>query len=204
MIDARLRRIIDPPLDRIGAMLAGVGITANQVTVTGFFIGMLAVPLLAYEHYAVALAAIGANRLSDGLDGAVARHSGMTDLGGYLDIVADFVFYSAVVFGIILARPQDAVWGAFLIFSFIGTGTSFLAYAIFAEKRQLSTTIRGKKSIYYLGGLTEGFETIVALCLMCLFPAAFWLIALVFGMMCWLTTMSRVAWARGTLVETRV
>lgn len=203
MIDARLRRMIDPPLDRVGAVLARRGISANSVTASGFFIGLLAVPLLAYEHYTLALVAIVANRVSDGLDGAVARHAGMTDFGGYLDIVADFVFYSAVVFGMVLARPEDAVWGSFLIFSFIGTGTSFLAYAIFAEKRALSTNIRGKKSIYYLGGLTEGFETIVALCLMCLVPGAFWLIALVFGMMCWLTTMSRVAWAHGTLVETK-
>jgi len=201
MIDARLRRLIDPPLDRVEAALAAGGITANQATLAGFAIGLCAVPLLAIEHYELALVAILANRRADGIDGAIARHRGATDFGGYLDIVADFIFYSAVVFGMVLARPEDAAWGAFLIFSFIGTGSSFLAYAIFAEKRKLSTSIRGRKSIYYLGGLTEGFETIVALCLMCLAPDAFWLIALVFGMMCWLTTASRVAWARGTLVD---
>ncbi len=201
MIDARLRQLIDPPLNRIGGRLAGAGMTANQVTLSGFAVGLLTIPLLAGEQYELALLAIALNRLADGLDGAVARHEGPTDFGGYMDIVADFVFYSAVVFGMALAQPEQAIFGAFLIFSFIGSGSSFLAYAIFAEKHKITTSIRGQKSIYYLGGLTEGFETIVALGLMCLIPGAFWLIALVFGIMCWITTGTRIAWAWRTLAE---
>lgn len=199
MIDAMLRPLIDPPLNLIATQLTKAGITANQVTVTGFVIGMAAVPLIATHQEYLALLAIAVNRLSDGVDGAVARMNGITDLGGYLDIVLDFIFYSAVVFGFALAQPDRAVYGAFLIFSFIGTGTSFLAYSIFAAKRNIHTSARGKKSFYYLGGLTEGFETIVALVLMCIFPEWFWVIALIFGMMCWVTTVSRIAWARQTL-----
>lgn len=201
MIDAHLRRVIDPPLDRVGARLAAAGITANQVTTAGLAIGLLTIPLLAFQHYGAALTAILLNRLTDGLDGAIARTGTATDFGGYFDIVADFIFYSAVVFGMALARPEDAAFAAFLIFSFIGSGSSFLAYAIFAEKHGITTSLRGQKSIYYLGGLTEGFETIVALVLICLFPDAFWLIATVFGMMCWVTTATRIAWAHRTLVH---
>lgn len=201
MIDARIRRLIDPALNRAGIMLHQSGIAANQVTWAGFVVGLVAVPLLALEWYGAAICAIAINRIADGLDGAVARAAGPTDFGGYLDIVVDFIFYSAVVFGVTLAQPEQAVWGAFLIFSFVGTGSSFLAYAIFAEKHGITTEVRGAKSIYYLGGLTEGFETIVVLIMICLFPGWLWLISLVFGMMCWVTTTMRIVWAYRTLGE---
>jgi phosphatidylglycerophosphate synthase len=192
MIDARFRQYMDPPLGAIARGLHNTGITANQVTITGFIIGLSAIPLLALQHYMAALAVIAVNRFADGLDGAIARDQGITDVGGYLDIVLDFIFYSAVIFGFCLALPDQALYGAFLIFSFIGTGSSFLALSIFAAKRSLTTNLRGTKSIYYLGGLTEGFETIAALVLMCFFPAWFWLIASIFGTLCWITTLTRI------------
>ena len=193
MLDATLRRVIDPPLNVAGRRLAGMGVSANAVTVVGFFVGMAAVPALATEQYGLALAAILANRLADGLDGAVARATRLSDLGGYLDIVGDFVFYSAVVFGCALADPANALAAAFLVFSFVGTGSSFLAYAAVAARRGLTTEARGAKTLYYLGGLTEGTETIAVLCAFCLWPAWFAEIAYVFGALCWLTTATRVA-----------
>ncbi|MBT3736259.1 MAG: CDP-alcohol phosphatidyltransferase family protein, partial [Gammaproteobacteria bacterium] len=132
MIDSSIRHRIDPVFNAIGRTLSSMGITANQVTITGFALGMMALPLLAFEMYYSALFMGTLNRVCDALDGAIARDQGITDVGGYLDIVLDFIFYSAVVFGFILAQPEQAVYGAFLIFSFIGSGSSFLAYSIFA------------------------------------------------------------------------
>ena len=195
MLDAFFRRIIDPPLDKVGRKLAGFGVSANRVTIGGFVIGMAALPAIAYERYDWALFFIVINRIGDGLDGAIARYSKISDIGGYLDIVCDFIFYSAVVFGFALASPDNAVAAAFLIFSFIGTGTSFLTYAIMAEKRKITTDFRGKKSLYYLGGLTEGTETILIMILFCLFPRHFSTLAFVFAGLCWLTTASRTVTA---------
>ena len=87
-----------------------------------------------------------ANRVCDGLDGAVARSAGGTDLGAYLDITLDFLFYSAVPFAFAVADPANAMAAAFLIFSFVGTGSSFLAFAIIAQKRGISTEIREKRA----------------------------------------------------------
>jgi phosphatidylglycerophosphate synthase len=199
MLDATMRRIIDPPLDRIGRRLAAAGVSANAVTLAGFAVGLLAIPLLAAEWYGLALAAILINRLADGLDGAVARHTTLTDFGGYLDIVCDFIVYAGVAFGFALARPEDAVPAAFLILSFVGTGTTFLAFAIMAAKRGLSSEARGRKSLFYLGGLTEGTETIVVFAAFCLFPSAFVPLAYVFGALCWLTTAARIVTARRSL-----
>lgn len=191
MLDATLRKVIDPPLNVTGVRLARLGVQANWVTLVGFAIGLAAIPALATQNYALALAAILANRLMDGLDGAVARANGGTDFGGFLDIVCDFIFYSGVVFGCALAHPENATAAAFLIFSFMGTGASFLAYAAIAARKGVTTEARGIKAIYYLGGLTEGTETIAVLCLFCIWPAGFVPVAYVFGALCWLTTASR-------------
>jgi phosphatidylglycerophosphate synthase len=200
VLDARLRRLIDPPLDRLSAPLAARGVSANAITALGFALGLGAAAAIAWRAYLLGLALLLLNRLCDGLDGAVARRRGLSDLGGFLDIVLDFLIYSAVPFAFALADPAtNALPAAFLIFSFIGTGSSFLAYAIMAAKRGVSSELRGRKSLYYLGGLTEGTETIVAFVLACLWPAWFPLIAWVFGALCWLTTATRITVAVQTL-----
>jgi phosphatidylglycerophosphate synthase len=200
VLDARLRRLIDPPLDRLSAPLVARGISANAVTVAGFALGLGAAAAIAKGAYLLGLVLLLLNRLCDGLDGAVARRRGLTDLGGFLDIVLDFLIYAAVPLAFALADPAaNALAAAFLIFSFMGTGSSFLAYAIMAAKRGVSSELRGRKSLYYLGGLTEGTETILAFVLACLWPALFPSIALVFGLLCWLTTATRIAVAVQTL-----
>lgn len=198
MLDARLREIIDPPLDLVGRRLTRLGVTANSITWTGFLIGVGAWAMLALGSYWWALALILLNRLADGLDGAVARHGGVSDLGGYLDIVLDFLFYSGVVFFFAVGRPEEALPAAFLIFSFVGTGASFLAYAALAAKRGITTEARGAKSIYYLGGLTEGTETIALFVAICLLPQYFAWFAWIFGGLCWLTTAARIYMATET------
>ena len=197
LFDARIRRLIDPPLDRLAAVLARLGLGANAVTVGGFLLGAGAWAALALQKYDLALALIAANRLADGLDGAVARRLGATDLGGYLDIVLDFFFYAGVPFFFAVGRPEHALPAAFLVFSFVGTGSSFLAFAAVAAKRRITTEARGRKAIYYLGGLTEGAETIGVFVLICVWPENFAWFAWVFGGLCWMTTATRVAAAVG-------
>jgi len=192
MFDARIRKFIDQPLNKLAGIFVAKGISANQITITSFFIGMSTLPLLAFHHYSIALVCILVNRLGDGLDGAIARQTKTTHTGAYLDIVLDFIFYSGVIFGFALAQPQNAIYAALLIFSFIGTGSSFLAFAIFAEKLNLHTNTQGKKSFYYLEGLAEGTETILVMCAMCLFPHFFWALALGFSLICILATIIRV------------
>jgi phosphatidylglycerophosphate synthase len=198
VLDARIRRLIDPMLDRIGATLARCGLGANAVTVCGFLIGVAAWGALWGRAYVLAVSLILVNRIADGLDGAVARRTGLTDLGGYLDIVLDFIFYAGVPFFFAAGRPEQALPAAFLAFSFVGTGGSFLAFSAIAAKRGVTTEARGRKAIYYLGGLTEGAETIGLFVAICLFPDYFGWLAWIFGALCWLTTASRVA----TAVET--
>jgi phosphatidylglycerophosphate synthase len=196
MLDARLRPLIDPTLNRIGRALAGLGIGANTVTLLGMAIGLAAGFAIAHGQVLTGLVLIIANRLLDGLDGAVARATRLTDFGGYLDIVADFVFYVAIPAGFAFAAEANRLPAVLLLGSFALTGTSFLAFATMAAKRGLETTAHGRKSFFYNTGLAEGTETIAAFVLMCLWPSHFGVIAIVFAAACVLTVIQRslAAW----------
>ena len=95
-----------------------------------------------------------------------------------------------------LADPAKLPYAAILIAAFTLTGISFLAYAIMAEKRGAVTEAHGKKSFFYNTGLAEGTETIICFVIMCLFPAHFIWIAIVYAVMCGLTVLQRSAAAR--------
>ncbi len=198
MLDGRMRRLIDPPLNRAGKRLAEKGVTANGVTLAGLVLGLLAAAIIALGGSAlVALLPLLAGRLADGLDGAVARATGKTDFGGYLDIVADFLFYALIPLAFVLRDPgANGVAGAFLLASFYVNGASFLGYAVLAEKRGLETRARGEKSLYFTAGLLEGTETILFFVALCLWPQWFAPMAWVFGALCFVTAAARVrlAW----------
>ena len=191
MLDAKLRPLIDPPLNALGRRLASLGIGANSITMTGMIVGLGAGVMIAYSHFAIALALILASRLLDGLDGAVARATRISDFGGYLDIVADFSFYVAVPVGFAFAAPDNMPFALLLVASFTLTGISFLSYAVLAAKRGLETSEHGRKSFFYNTGLAEGTETIAAFLLMCLFPGHFPLIASIYTVMCLVTVFQR-------------
>ncbi|GHE20049.1 CDP-alcohol phosphatidyltransferase family protein [Halomonas urumqiensis] len=203
MLDRWTMPLTQMPLSRMAAGLASRRVTPNQVTVGAFVVGMLALPLLAMEWYLAALVVILLNRLGDGLDGNLARHTGtQSDAGGFLDIGLDFVFYAAVVLGFALADPEaNALAAAWLLFAFIGTGTSFLAFAIMATRHGLTRPAFQRKAFYYLHGLTEGTETILAFVAFCLWPAHFVWLAGVFAAACLITTATRLWGGYGTLVR---
>jgi len=192
MLDRAARRMVDPMLDQLAGAAQQRCLTANQVTIAGFVCGVAAVAAIGFQFYGLGLLLILANRLADGVDGALARRTGATDLGGYLDIVLDFIVYSGAAFAFALAQPDHALAAAFLIFSFMGTGSSFLAFAIFAAKRKLDGEATVDKSFYYLGGITEGTETILLFVFILLFPGWFAAAAYVYGALCWLTTIGRI------------
>lgn len=189
-----IRPHIDKPLARVATHLVRWQVSANSVTAMGFLLGMGAAGFIASGQFIAGLVLFLASRVLDGLDGAVARQTRLTDLGGYLDITLDFIVYASMVLGFALADPaRNALAAAFLTTSFMAPAATFLAYAIFAAKRGITTEIRGRKSMYYLGGLTEGFETILTLSLMCLLPQWFAVIAVVYALMCWITGGTRIA-----------
>lgn len=195
MFDARLRPLIDPALNRAGRVLAEAGVTANQLTFAGLALGLAGAGAIALGHIMWGLALILANRLFDGLDGAVARVRGPSDLGGYFDIIADFAFYVSVPLGFGVLATANTLPALVLVASFVVTGVSFLAFAVIAAKRGAQTDAHGKKSFFYSTGVAEGAETIAVFIAMCIFPAWFGMIAYAYAGLCALTVIQRSALA---------
>ena len=193
MLDAATRRLIDPPLNAAGVALARYRITANQVTLLGLALGLGAAGAIWAGLFGLGFLLVAASRLADGLDGAVARATQRTDFGGYLDIASDFTFYGAVPLAFVLHDPaQNGTAGAFLLATFYVNGTTFLGYAVLAEKRGLSTAAQGIKNLFYSRGLLEGTETIAMFLALCLWPSAFPALAWIFGVLCLVTAGQRV------------
>lgn len=195
MLDSKLRPLIDPPLNAIGRALAGLGVTANGLTFTGLAFGLGGAAAIAHGHIVAGLALVLANRLLDGLDGAVARVRGPTPLGGYFDIVADFAFYVSIPLAFGILNPANTLAALVLVASFVLTGVSFLAFAVTAAERGISTEAHGKKSFFYSTGLAEGTETIAVFVAMCVWPEHFAYIAYGYAALCVLTVVQRSALA---------
>ncbi len=193
MLDRHARQLIDPPLNQIGRALAARGFTADGVTLIGLGLGLFAALLIMLGAPGWALIPLLASRIADGLDGAVARATRKTDFGGYLDIAVDFLFYGAIPMAFVLNDPvTNGAPGAFLLTAFYFNGTSFLGYAILAEKHGHKTDAQGQKSLYYSNGILEGTETIVFFVILCLLPAYFSPLAWVFGALCFATATLRI------------
>ncbi|MBL8790722.1 MAG: CDP-alcohol phosphatidyltransferase family protein [Rhizobiales bacterium] len=199
MLDRQMLALSKPAVEFMAARLSAAGITAIQVSLAGFGFGVLAALLIGAGEIGWAIWPLLLNRLCDGLDGAVARRGTPTDLGAFLDITLDFLFYAGIPLAFAWCNPpQNALAAATLLAAFIGTGVTFLAYAIMAEKRGEKSAAFPSKAFFYLGGLTEGFETVLCFVAMCLWPAHFPEIAYTYSALCLVTIVTRMTagWQR--------
>ena len=193
MLDRFATALIRPAVTATARVLVRARVGANSVTLVGFVIGLFAAILIANHAYLAGAAAIFISRTCDALDGAVARLTRPSDAGGFLDIALDFLFYASIPLAFAFASPADnALAAAVLLAAFIGTSTSFLAFAVLAAKRGLTNTDYPDKSFYFLGGLTEATETLAFFAAMCLWPQHFAALAYGFAALCAVTIATRV------------
>ena len=195
MLDRFTTRLIRPAVQALAQPLLRWGVLPNHITWAGFALGVLAAACVASQAWMAGLALLLCSRLCDALDGAVARASeSSTALGGFLDIALDFVFYALMVLAFAVADPtRNALAAAVLLTAFVGTGSSFLAFAALAAQRGLYNPQYPEKSFYFLGGLTEATETLALLCAMCIWPAYFAPLAYGFAALCCITWLGRIA-----------
>ena len=200
MLDPFMRRLIDPPLKGV-AMIWPRRVSANQITIFGFVLGIGCFLAIATNSLTAALILLGLNRLADGLDGAVARAQSPSELGAYLDIVADFALWGLLPIGFIILDSDNSVAAAVLLSSFSMSMTVFLAFSIMAEKRGLETDAQGRKSFFYVAGLAEGTETIAFFAIVIIWPGAFIPAAFIYAGIVYMSVIGRVASSYSILKE---
>lgn len=200
MLDPIARKLIDKPLNALSGRISSK-ISANSITIIGFLIGFLSFIAVIKGQFTLALVFLVLNRLCDGLDGAVARRQTPSDLGAYLDIIADFLLWALLPLGFLFYDPQNAFAAALLLSSFAMSMSAFLAFAMMAEKRGLSTDAQGNKGFYYLAGLAEGTETIMFFALVMIRPDWFIPAALFFAGFVFLSVIGRLIVSVNSLRE---
>ncbi|MGL5734237.1 MAG: CDP-alcohol phosphatidyltransferase family protein [Beijerinckiaceae bacterium] len=201
MLDGVARQAIDPFLNRIASGLASRQVAPNSITLFGCAAGCVAAALIAAQAPAwSALLVLLVSRLADGLDGAVARASGrVSDWGGFLDIVLDFLFYGAIPLAFALRAPEaNALPAAVLLFAFCINGASFLAFAAIAARRSGEKASPSARSLVFSVGLAEATETFAVFAAMIVWPAAFPWLAYGFAAICGLSALLRIGLARQT------
>jgi phosphatidylglycerophosphate synthase len=165
------------------------------LTLIGLVIGLAAALLAARALYLPALALWFLNRFIDGLDGEIARYHGrQSDLGGYLDMMADLVVYSLVPIALTTSTPSSTSYLALalLLSSFYVNVGSWMYLSALLEKRGHAGTTT---SIVMPAGLIEGTETIAFYTAMLLFPAWLpWLFGAMALLVC-VTIFQRIIWA---------
>ena len=199
MFDVALRRWIDPTLVRLARLFADMRLSANIVTFIGGFIGLGAAFCILQSNFVAAFACIVMNRIFDGLDGAIARIKGPTEIGGYLDTLWDYLFYLAVPVAFALSSPANQMPALLLVASFTLTAVSFLAFAAIVARRAYEENAHGPKAFVYSTGLMEGGETIAFFLLFCIFPEYFPTLAVIFAALCMLTVVQRFVLATRSL-----
>ena len=200
MFDARLRRRLDGPLDRLAGRLDRPGVTPDRLTLAGLVLGLGSAAASAVALWPLAAVLWLASRAADGLDGPLARRraraGGPRDAGagGFLDITCDFVVYGATVVGVGIGAAAafgSALWPFLLVLlAYYVNGTAFLAFSSIAERS--GRRLDDGRSLSFLGGLAEGAETIAVHTLWLLLP--FWAegIALVWAAVVALSAAHRV------------
>ncbi len=179
MFDARLRSALAPALDAITRRIDHPWVTPNRLTALNLAAGLASAVMAATQQWIPALILWLLCRLADGLDGPLARRRAEgsaqdSGQGGFWDICADFVVYGATVIGVAIGATAafGVPWLPFLLvlFAYYINGGSFLAFSSVAERT--GKQLDDGRSLSFLGGLAEGFETVVVHSLWLLFPAA--------------------------------
>jgi phosphatidylglycerophosphate synthase len=197
MFDRSIQRLTQKPLSILGKFLLKI-FKPNQITIIGFFFGIVMCFLIFIHSYLLAILFLFINRLCDGLDGVMARQTSPSPLGAYLDIILDFIIYAAFVLVFSLQNEINLLTGVFLLFSYICTGTTFLTQAIIQPQLDYSQQDHDDvkdeipKSFIYASGLIEGSETIFFMFICLILPKTFPILGFLFGMLCLITAIARV------------
>ncbi|SFE89192.1 CDP-alcohol phosphatidyltransferase family protein [Alteribacillus iranensis] len=192
MLDTHARKYVEPFIYKSAATLSGWGLTANQVTVIGFGIGVSAGVFVYFEYTYLALITLWLSGFLDAVDGAIARQTQTSPWGTLLDIIFDRLVELGIIIGLAFRFP-DAMWALLLLTaSIVMSMTVFLTVGALTEKS-------GMKSFYYQAGLAERSETFILFSFMIVLTDLLVFFTLLFFFMILITAGQRVIEAKRIL-----
>ena len=175
MIDTKLRKVIQTPINFFSKGLIRLKISPNMLTVAALILGVVASVFVALDYVIAALALLWLSGLLDVFDGSVARLIGKSSkLGGYIDLIFDKIVEVSIILGFYFAAPQNVL--AYLLFYVV----VILNYSTFAIAGALFDN-DSLKSMKYEIGLMERTETFITFSLMLIFKEIAFIILMTFN-----------------------
>lgn len=201
MFDNSARELKEILLAPVAAPLARLH--PNVITAVSFTLGLLCAALAWQQYYWLSALFWLLNRITDGLDGTMARvHNKQTDLGGYIDILADFSIYALVPIALVLADPTLSHFYAliFLLGTFYVNAASWMYLSSILEKRKHGAQANHEKtSVTMPPALVGGLETMLIYAAFILwYTQIAWLFAAM-GLLVLASVGQRLIWAIRTL-----
>lgn len=162
MLDTHARKWVEPAIASGANLLHKMGLTANQVTVISFVVGLSTSGLILIDKPIVAVILLWFSGYLDAVDGSLARQFGKPSAVGTL---MDITFDRLVELGMILALAYTRIDARFalvyLACAIIFSMTVFLTVGALADQK-------GVKSFYYQAGMMERTEGFIGFTLMIL------------------------------------
>lgn len=193
MLDTYARKYANPFLKGAAKFFLKLNMTPNNITVTGFLLGLLPFIFIYVDKPLIAVILLWISGFFDAVDGEMARISeNSTPFGTLMDITFDRLVELGVILAIALKHPQFRLQLLFL------TGAIILSMTIFLTVGALSQN-RGSKSFYYQAGVAERTEGFIFFTLMILMPKNIGLISNIFAILIAITAIQRMIEARRIL-----
>lgn len=165
MIDSLIRPHVTSIMDSIAPKLAQ-SLSANTITTIRLVIGLTGCFLVALQLYPAGLGLLIISLFLDGMDGAVARVTQVSDFGAWYDMITTVILFAAFPFFFMLSSSsgEHATAAGMFLFSLLLMGMANLSYDYFAMKKGADAA---------KGGIVESGEIIVFILLGCIYPEGF-------------------------------
>lgn len=197
MLDTHGRALVQPSIQTTAQFFLKRGLSANQVTVIAFLVGVSASVLIYYDMPIFGVIVLWISGFLDAVDGSMARQSKTTSAWGtVLDVTFDRVVETGILIALALKFPEPKILLLFLILaiSIIFTMTIFLTVGAVSDKQSM-------KSFYYQPGLAERTEGFILFSFLALFQNQLVLWTIVFIVVEVITGLQRLLEARRILKD---
>lgn len=179
-------------MDRTADVLLRVGLSANQVTIISFIIGVSSGLFIYIDQFVLAIVVLWLSGFLDAVDGTMARKTKPSSFGTILDVSFDRVVEVSVILGLAFRFPSS-MWALLLLStSIIFAMTIFLTVGAVSDKK-------GIKSFYYQAGVAERTEGFILFTAMIIFHDVLTILTLIFLVIELFTAFQRLAEAKRIL-----
>lgn len=192
MLDSHTHKYFQPLFTGIARVCLHFGITANNLTIAGLGLGLVAAALVMLGHAPLGIAVLWLSGLLDAADGTLARMTTTSPLGAIMDITFDRVVEVSMIVALAWCYP-DARLPLLLL-----TAVIVVAMSLFLSIGAALTN-HSAKSFYYAPGLAERSEGFIFLSLMALNPGHLVLWTLLFTAAIIVTMVQRFRQVRAVL-----